>query len=81
MQYTVTDTGADIPRLKLKRIRERFYRVHCARAHRNGSGLGLEIVKEIVEAHGGTVGVASTVGAGSRFWLTLPAPAGKSEAA
>lgn len=81
VSFTVTDTGAGIPSAELERIWERFYRVDRARTHRNGSGLGLAIVKEIVEAHGGTVGVASTEGQGSRFWLTLPALGGKSEAA
>ncbi|MDX5400036.1 MAG: two-component sensor histidine kinase, partial [Actinomycetes bacterium] len=37
-----------------------------------GTGLGLMIVKEIVAAHGGSVGVESEPGAGSRFWFTLP---------
>ncbi|MCB0055823.1 MAG: sensor histidine kinase, partial [Caldilineaceae bacterium] len=56
-----------------RRIFERFYRVDRARSGREGSGLGLSIVKDIVEAHGGSVGVESVVGNGSRFWFTLPA--------
>jgi signal transduction histidine kinase len=41
-----------------------------------GSGLGLMIVREIVEAHGGSVGVESRVGIGSRFWIRLPSASG-----
>jgi signal transduction histidine kinase len=72
VNFTVADTGAGVPPDDLERIWERFYRVDRARTGRSGSGLGLAIVKEIVEAHGGEVGVESTMGQGSRFWFTLP---------
>ena len=52
---------------------ERFYRVDTARTRTHGgAGLGLSIVKAIVEAHGGTVSVESKLGAGSTFTLRLP---------
>lgn len=71
VQYIVSDSGPGIPPEELERIWERFYRIDRARAGRSGSGLGLAIVKEIVEAHGGVVGVESTVGKGSRFWVKV----------
>lgn len=72
VEIAVTDTGPGIAPEDVERIFERFYRVDKARTAGNGSGLGLAIVKEIVEAHGGAVGVESQPGQGSRFWLRLP---------
>lgn len=72
IEIAVTDTGAGIGAEDLSRVFERFYRVDKARTVGNNSGLGLAIVKEIVEAHGGAVGVESVLGEGSRFWLRLP---------
>lgn len=72
VQYTVTDTGSGIPHDELERIWDRFYRVDRARTDRRGSGLGLSIVKEIVEIHGGTVGVESSEDQGSKFWFRIP---------
>lgn len=72
----VTDRGVGIAPADHERIFERFYRVPGG-AHRQGFGLGLPIVRELVHAHGGRVEVSSTLGAGSTFRLTLrcvPAP-------
>ena len=68
----VADTGIGIRESDLGLIFGRFYRADAVRG-REGSGLGLSIVKSIAEAHGGTVEVESTLGAGSRFIIVLPA--------
>jgi signal transduction histidine kinase len=70
---TVADTGIGIPGDKLGRIFERFYQVNGSTTRQYGGvGLGLALVKEIVEAHNGTVTVASQVGAGTTFTVSLP---------
>lgn len=69
----VADTGFGIPEDEIGRIFDRFYRVDAARSRaRGGSGLGLAICRSIVEAHGGSIGVASTLHRGSRFTLMIP---------
>ncbi|PJF44191.1 MAG: hypothetical protein CUN55_05215, partial [Phototrophicales bacterium] len=67
---SVSDQGEGIPEDKLKRIFERFYRVPGI--SQEGIGIGLSIVKQIVEAHGGYVTVESTVGKGTTFSVFLP---------
>jgi signal transduction histidine kinase len=67
----VRDTGSGIPADELPRIWERLFRGDSSRTER-GLGLGLSLVKAIVEAHGGTVSVESTVGTGSTFAVSLP---------
>ncbi|BDG08870.1 HAMP domain-containing sensor histidine kinase [Anaeromyxobacter paludicola] len=66
----VKDTGAGIPREHQERIFEKFFRVPGDRS--GGVGLGLYIAREIVQAHGGEMGVESEPGQGSAFWFTLP---------
>ena len=70
----VEDRGSGIPEDELGHIFEPFYRGHGATDSQiSGSGLGLSLVKNIVEAHRGTVGVTSAVGRGSIFQINLPA--------
>ena len=68
----VADTGVGIPAEELPRIWDRLYRGDKSRSTR-GLGLGLSLVKAIVEAHGGQVSVESVPGSGSTFALRLPA--------
>jgi two-component system, OmpR family, sensor kinase len=69
----VSDTGIGIPADALPHIFDRFYRVDQARTREEGgSGLGLSIVKQIIEAHGGSVSVKSDLGAGTIMTLTMP---------
>ncbi len=70
VQFSVSDTGKGIPAEHLSRVFEQFFRVPDQGAG-SGAGLGLAIVKEIVEAHGGAVGVESQEGKGSVFTFTL----------
>jgi signal transduction histidine kinase len=66
-----TDTGIGIPPEERDRIWQRLFRGDKSRSQR-GLGLGLSLVKAVVEAHGGTVSVASEPGKGSRFEVRLP---------
>ncbi|MGZ3675370.1 MAG: sensor histidine kinase, partial [Ktedonobacterales bacterium] len=75
VRISVRDEGVGIARGELDRIWERLYRVEGVR-HQSGSqvglGLGLYISRDIVERHGGRVGVESRLGKGSTFWFTIP---------
>lgn len=68
----VCDNGEGIPAESLSDIWERYCKINSAHARVEGSGLGLSIVKAIMEKAGGHYGVESTVGKGSRFWFALP---------
>jgi len=73
VNVTVEDTGHGIESEHLPHLFERFYRTDWARAKDSGgTGLGLPIVKEIVEAHGGAISVISQVDQGSAFVLRFP---------
>jgi two-component system phosphate regulon sensor histidine kinase PhoR len=72
VRISVSDTGVGIPSEDLKRIFERFYRVDKARSRpAGGTGLGLPIVKQVVEQMGGTVNVESVLGRGAKFSILL----------
>ncbi|KOX14358.1 SpoIIE family protein phosphatase [Micromonospora profundi] len=69
----VTDTGVGIVPTELPHVFERFHRVPGVRARTHeGTGIGLALVRELVEMHGGTVGVTSEVDEGSTFTVTIP---------
>lgn len=68
----VADTGPGIPECEREAIWQRFYRGNAGRASA-GSGIGLAVVKELVEAHGGTVTVKSPNGGGTTFVVRIPA--------
>ncbi len=68
---SVTDTGYGIPEEDLKNIFKTYYR-SASSAGTRGTGLGLAVVKSFVEAHGGTVRVESSKGAGSSFTIIIP---------
>ncbi|HWS28528.1 MAG TPA: HAMP domain-containing sensor histidine kinase [Clostridia bacterium] len=70
---TVSDNGIGIPADDLPYVFERFYRVDKSRTRASGgSGIGLAIVKSIVNAHGGKISVSSSLGNGSTFVVELP---------
>ncbi|HYF64702.1 MAG TPA: ATP-binding protein, partial [Herpetosiphonaceae bacterium] len=74
VELEVADTGEGIAAEHLPNIFERFYRADSSRhEHTGGSGLGLTIVKSIVELHGGSIRADSREGQGTRFTITLPA--------
>ena len=72
--FWVADTGSGIPPEHLPHLFDRFWQARPE--ERRGSGLGLTIVKGIVEAHGGRIWVESVPGRGSTFHFTVPIAAG-----
>ena len=68
----VADRGPGIPEKDQARIFERFYRIPETASGVPGTGMGLAIAREVVEAHGGRLWLQSTPGQGSEFYLTLP---------
>jgi signal transduction histidine kinase len=74
VRVTVRDTGSGIPEEHLPNVFERFYRADRARTRTGGgSGIGLAVVRQLVEAHGGRVWAESQPGKGATFGFVLPA--------
>jgi signal transduction histidine kinase len=73
VQFCVTDTGCGIAPDELPKVFEKFFRGVATTAETRGAGLGLTIVKSLVELHGGQIWAESTLGKGSSFIFTLPA--------
>jgi histidine kinase len=72
IRMDVSDTGCGISEEHLPKIFDKFYRVQPGSEPVSGSGLGLAIAKGLIELHGGTIGVESAPGKGTRFYFTLP---------
>jgi signal transduction histidine kinase len=72
VEMVIQDNGRGIPENAIPRLFERFTRAPENGSETIGSGLGLMIVREIVEAHHGIIGVESELGLGSKFWFRLP---------
>jgi len=73
VEFSIIDRGRGIPENMRSSIFEQYIQTSAADGRRGkGTGLGLSICKSIVEAHGGSIGVDSEEGSGSRFWFTVP---------
>jgi len=72
VKVSIRDTGPGISPEKIPFLFDRYFRADESGSQVSGLGLGLYISSDIVERHGGTIGVDSVVGTGSTFWFTLP---------
>src|SRR5207244_8486576 len=73
VEWSVRDTGIGVPASAQHRLFEKFFRADNASVvHTEGTGLGLYLVRLIIERSGGRVGCESTEGVGSTFYFTLP---------
>ncbi|MDH3335309.1 MAG: response regulator [Rhodospirillaceae bacterium] len=80
VRIDVTDTGNGIAEENMEKVFVAFERLEAENSEVEGTGVGLAVTKELVERMGGTIGLESTVGKGSTFWIELPADASKSPA-
>jgi PAS domain S-box-containing protein len=81
VRVAVADTGLGIPADMLPRLFTPFDRLGAESTDVEGSGIGLALAQRLMEAHGGQLGVQSTLGEGSTFWLDLPVAAAPTESA
>jgi len=72
VRVSVRDQGTGIPADQLETVFERYTRVQATARYVQGTGLGLPIVRQIAEMHGGRAWVESVIGTGSVFWVELP---------
>ncbi|MHB1829769.1 MAG: ATP-binding protein [Candidatus Micrarchaeaceae archaeon] len=74
VRVEVSDTGIGISKTDIPKIFKKFYQLRrgLVKQEGSGTGLGLSIAKEVVNLHGGRIGVESEVGKGSTFWFTIP---------
>ncbi|MEJ7838017.1 MAG: ATP-binding protein, partial [Thermomicrobiales bacterium] len=72
VELSISDTGMGISVKELANVFERFYQSERNQRSSEGSGLGLNIVRQLVEAHGGSISVESIIGQGTTFRFTLP---------
>lgn len=72
IEVSVSDTGRGIPDHEIEHVFDRYYQAERGQRHDEGSGLGLSIVKQLVNAHGGEISVESRQGEGTTFRFTLP---------
>ncbi len=72
LELSVKDTGTGIETQEMERLFQRFHRVRSVARSYEGTGIGLALVKELTELHGGDVVAASRLGEGSEFIVTLP---------
>ncbi|MCT8138244.1 GHKL domain-containing protein [Anaerobacillus sp. CMMVII] len=72
VQISIADHGPGIPKKELKFIWDRFFKVDKARSQKVGTGIGLSIVKHIIDLHGAKIEVQSELGKGTVFSISLP---------